>query len=173
MEGSARDYALLRPVAQSRPSVGMRKVSAVISAASLFAALLVLALGSTSRAVVREESAISDDLNNKFLQASGSGTSGKDFLSRLQDVWFVESNSFHKELASDATEMVGNLIIATFPDDMKEAVDVNVNPCEDFYGVCNVRARLPDVVHFAVWCRKTARITVALFVCRVRVRQMG
>jgi len=85
------------------------------------------------RPVETGESAVSADLNDKFLQASGSGPSGNDFLSRLQDIWFVESNGGRADLAADATEMATSLLVAGFPGDMKEAIDVKTNPCDDFY----------------------------------------
>lgn len=131
---SEGDYALLRPVGlQQAARGGMRKAASFIAAVALLSALLVVAATGSMKPVERAEAAISDDLNTKFLQASGSGSSGKDFLSRLQDIWFVETNAGRKDLANDATEMAGNLLVAGFPDDMKEAVDVTVNPCEDFY----------------------------------------
>jgi hypothetical protein len=79
------------------------------------------------------QSAVSDSLNTKFLEASAAGAAGKDFLARLQDIWFVESNAGRAELAGDATRMASNLLVAGFPEDMKAAVDVTTNPCEDFY----------------------------------------
>lgn len=88
MHSGERDYALLRPVGPELRGQGrLRRVCAFAAGASLLVALLVVAL-STSRPVVRSESAVSADLNDKFLQASAGGDAGKDFLSRLQDIWY-------------------------------------------------------------------------------------
>jgi len=130
-----QDYALLRPVGTDRRSArsGVRQAAAFVAAGSLLAALLVVAATGSMRPVETGESAVSADLNDKFLQASGSGPAGNDFLSRLQDIWFVESNGGRADLAADATEMATSLLVAGFPGDMKEAIDVKTNPCDDFY----------------------------------------
>lgn len=72
---------------------------------------------------------VSDGLNDRFLQASANS----DFLSRLQDMWFVESNARRPVLATEATTLAASLQIAGFPEDMVGNIDVTVNPCDDFY----------------------------------------
>lgn len=73
------------------------------------------------------------DVNQKFLQATGSGKSGKGFVQRLEDIWFVEEHNGAKDLAEASTKLLGSIQIAGLPPDMHEAVDITVNPCDDFY----------------------------------------
>ena len=133
---AAMEYALLRPVGSDRRGQGstLRKAAAAATAgALLLAALLVVAATGWARPVERAMSAVSDGLNTKFLEASAAGAAGRDFLARLQDIWFVETNAGRADLAGDATRMASSLLVAGFPEDMKVAVDVATNPCEDFY----------------------------------------
>lgn len=111
MQAGERDYVLLRPVRPELRAQGkLRRVSAFVAGAALLSALLVVALFTSQRPVARAESSVSADLNDKFLQANAAGDAGKDFLSRLQDIWFVESNGGREDLAGDATQMAGNLV---------------------------------------------------------------
>jgi len=106
-----------------------RRVAAYTAASALCAALLLVAASTTMRPARLEQVG----LNDKFLHASSGGAGGKDFVHRLEDMWFVEEHSQRSDLAEDATELSSALQIAGFPADMHDAVDVNVNPCEDFY----------------------------------------
>ena len=129
------EYSLLRPVSEARFQRGMavRKAAAAVAGGALLTALLLVAASGSMRQASLDEAAVSDGLNDKFLQASAAGSQGKDLLKRLQDIWFVESNAGRSDLAADATGMATNLVVAGFPEDMKEAVDLASNPCDDFY----------------------------------------
>jgi hypothetical protein len=115
MQAGERDYALLRPVGSDLRSGRLRRASAFVAGSSLLAALLVVALtasggGGRLRPAALAEGSVSAELNDKFLEASAAGDAGKDFLSRLEDIWFVESNGGREDLAGDATQMAGNLV---------------------------------------------------------------
>ena len=73
-------------------------------------------------------SEVSAALNNRFLLAVSHG-----ILPRLQDIWFVESNSARSGLGTETTHLVSSLVTAGFPEDMKSTIDSNVNPCRDMY----------------------------------------
>ena len=73
-------------------------------------------------------------INDKFLHAiSSGGEHGANFVQRLEDVWFVEKHNGRADLADDSTELAAGMMIAGFPEDMHAAIDIKVNPCEDFY----------------------------------------
>jgi hypothetical protein len=76
---------------------------------------------------------LSAELNERFLQAVVSGQEGQGVLSKLQEIWFVESNSKHTELSKEATHLASSLLTAGFPEDMRQALDVEANPCQDMY----------------------------------------
>ena len=123
-------FVLLRPVESGRPGGGARRLAACVAMAALMAALIAVAATSSPPNVLQ---AVSAGLNDQFLQASAAGATGKDFLSRLMDIWFVESNAGGRDLAADATKVATGLLVAGFPEDMKAAVDLQSNPCDDFY----------------------------------------
>jgi len=75
----------------------------------------------------------SPDLDEQYLQAASSGEKGKEFVQRLQDMWFIEANGKHPKLAANAAGIVGQLMHATFPDDVVNNIDTSVDPCDDFY----------------------------------------
>jgi len=111
---------------------GVRRVAALLAAATLAVAALALAAGwqrAPARAAELGTYLVSDTLNDKFLQASANA----DFLSRLNDMWFVESNAGKAQLAAAATELAATMQIAGFPEDMAANIDTSVNPCDDFY----------------------------------------
>jgi predicted metalloendopeptidase len=117
-------------VLQQRPGGTMRRSAAYAAGGTLLVAMLLIAAtenGSRSRTALAN--AVSDALNEKFLQASAQA----DFLTRLNDLWFVEANAGRPELAADATRLASSMQIAGFPSDMKDNIDVTVNPCSDFY----------------------------------------
>jgi hypothetical protein len=109
---------------------------AAYTAASAVAAALLL-VASVRRvpagALTAVENIPDPELNDRFLHATGRGVAGEDFVQRLEDVWFIEKHSGREDLAVDATELSAAMQIAGFPEDMQAAVDVRVNPCDDFY----------------------------------------
>lgn len=120
-----------------RPSSPVRpwRMAAYTAASAVAAALLLVA--SVRRvpagALTALENIPDPELNDRFLHATGGGVAGEDFVQRLEDVWFVEKHSGREDLAVDATELSAAMQIAGFPEDMQAAVDVRVNPCDDFY----------------------------------------
>ena len=119
-------------VLQRRPGGTMRRAAAYAAGGTLLVAMLLIAAtenGSRSRTALAN--AVSDALNEKFLQASAQA----DFVTRLNDLWFVEANAGRPELAADATRLAASMQIAGFPSDMKDNIDVTVNPCSDFYEI--------------------------------------
>ena len=107
-----------------------RRVAALLACVTLALAMIVVAVTKYAP----EQAAlgtymVSDTLNGKFLQASANA----DFLSRLNEMWFVESNAGKPEIAAAATELATTMQIAGFPKDMLANIDTTVNPCEDFY----------------------------------------
>jgi putative endopeptidase len=115
----------------ARPS--QRRVAAFAAGGVLMAALLLVAAsgdrwGAPARAALGTWM-VSDTLNEKFLEAADEG----DFLQRLNELWFVESNAGRQDVAGSATELAASIQIAGFPEDMQANIDVTVNPCDDFY----------------------------------------
>jgi hypothetical protein len=74
-----------------------------------------------------------EDMDSKFLLAESTGKTGRDFLQRLQRLWFVSSNRKMPGMQQEATRLVTKLQTATFPVQVQKAIDPEVNPCEDFY----------------------------------------
>lgn len=116
-------------VVRRNPGLGVRRAAAYAAGGALLAAMLLLVAVTETRRTAMGTWAVSDGLNDKFLQASAQ----PDFLSRLNDLWFVESHSGNPELAADATRLAASMQIAGMPADMVDNIDVTVNPCEDFY----------------------------------------
>jgi hypothetical protein len=79
------------------------------------------------------EEVLGEDLDSKFFLAEGSGKNGRQFLERLQRIWFVSSNKKLTSLQQEATRIATKLQIAGFPTQVQNAVNTEVNPCEDFY----------------------------------------
>ena len=83
---------------------------------------------------LNDATGVSRSLDDAFLRGAAGGEEGQALLDRLQDVWFVETySSGRPELGRDATELAGSLLVAGFPDAMKQAIDLTANPCEDMY----------------------------------------
>jgi hypothetical protein len=89
---------------------------------------------------------LGEDLDSKFFLAEGSGKDGREFLERLQRIWFVSSNKKLTSLRQEATRIVSKLQIASFPTQVQNAVNMEVNPCEDFYEFAVGRLRVLTVI---------------------------
>ena len=74
-----------------------------------------------------------DDLDTKFLLAESSGQGGRNFLERLQRLWFVSSARNMSNLRDQATRLATKLQTAGFPSQVQNAINNEVNPCDDFY----------------------------------------
>jgi putative endopeptidase len=110
-----------------------RKVAAYTAAAAILTALVLVLTSQQLRQPAALAEVQNANVNDRFLQATGGGEAGKSFLQRLQNIWFVEEYTGHQDLAADGTELASSVMIAGFPEDMHAAVDVKVNPCDDFY----------------------------------------
>ena len=115
-----------------------RRVAGYVAASAVAVALLLVAAavrapGVAPPAALEQLPEPDPALNDRFLHASGGGAAGRDFVQRLEDMWFVEEHSGRADLAGDATELAAAMQVAGFPADMQAAVDVHVNPCDDFY----------------------------------------
>ena len=113
-----------------------RRFASAVAAATLVAALVLD--GSKRLALLgNSKTGESGERDDSFLRAVANGDTGQGLVSRLQDVWFVETfRSGRPELTPagrDATELAGSLLSAGFPEEMKRAIDVSVNPCDDMY----------------------------------------
>ena len=119
----------------SEPLLGSRRPRRrleALAAAAVAGCVLLALLASVQRLQGDRRAALLS--NADFLRATGGGAAGRNFLQRLQDTWFVEDKAAQEpKLAADATELVASMMSAGFPADMKAAVDVAVNPCDDFY----------------------------------------
>jgi len=73
------------------------------------------------------------DLDAQYLGAEAKGEQGREFLQRLQRMWFVMHHKGHEGLAKQASELAAEMQIASFPHDVKSAINTEVNPCDDFY----------------------------------------
>jgi hypothetical protein len=85
-----------------------RRAAAFAAAGALAVALLVVAAttdGVPARAAL-VAAAVSDALNDKFLQASGDNAG---FLAKLNDVWFVETHADRPAIAADATRLATSM----------------------------------------------------------------
>lgn len=122
----------LLPVPGRAARHSARAVAAAAAAGAFVIAWAMLALQGVPRHTV-DLAQVTAGINDKFLHAISGGGQGKNFVRRLEDVWFVEKHNGRSDLAEDSTELVAGMMIAGFPEDMHAAVDVSVNPCEDFY----------------------------------------
>lgn len=110
---------------------GIRTTALIAASVAVLSVCALLAMVSTSshNRVMLEEK----DMDTRYLISQGSGEKGLGFLKRLQEMWFVEDNGDHPELAVAASKIAGSVASAAFPDDMRDAIDPAVNPCDDFY----------------------------------------
>jgi hypothetical protein len=116
----------------ARPSPRVARIVAAVAVAG--AAVVVLATLALQRVPRPADLAqVPAGINDKFLHAISGGEQGANFVQRLEDVWFVEKHNGRADLAGDSTELAAGMMIAGFPEDMHAAIDVKVNPCEDFY----------------------------------------
>lgn len=125
----ATSYGL---VLRRERQTGGRRVAALLAAVTLAVTMLIATASLYGVAPAQDSLGtymVSDTLNDKFLQASANA----NFLSRLNEMWFVESNAGKPELAGAATELAATMQIAGFPEDMVANIDTSVNPCDDFY----------------------------------------
>ena len=82
-----------------RPRNIWRKHASLILGASTLCLLFVIALitsgmKTSTRRSVSLAQFIGDQVNVQYLQAEASGKGGKDFMKRLQDIWFVAQYRF-------------------------------------------------------------------------------
>ena len=79
------------------------------------------------------EEQLADDLDTKFLLAESDGEGGREFLQRMQRLWFVSSARNLSDIQQEATRLATKLQTAGFPPQVQNAINTQVNPCEDFY----------------------------------------
>ena len=128
------ESAQTRPVVAAVVARPRRSAAAFAAGGALVVALLVVAATTgdrwaPDRSAVLGTYMISDVLNDSFLRASAT----KDFLSRLNALWFVEVNAGNPALADAATGLAAAMQTAGFPEEMRAHIDTTVNPCDDFY----------------------------------------
>jgi len=100
---------------------------------SLVLLLVVMSTRETNDVRIDLAQLVSDKMDAEYLQAEASGKSGKAFLKKLQDMWFVAQYRGMTQVALDATKLSNQMQLASFPEDMLAAVKDDVNPCDDFY----------------------------------------
>lgn len=93
--------------------------------------LVGLAVHSTPR--TNELVSVGDDMDKRYFSAVAHGDEGDSFLKKLQNMWFVTSNKGLDGIAKDAEGIAATLQTAAFPEDVKKNINLEVNPCDDFY----------------------------------------
>jgi len=68
-----------------------------------------------------------------FFSAELKGAEGADFLTRLQRIWFISKAKGLSSIEKQTTRIAGTAIASSFPTEVRNAVNLDVNPCEDFY----------------------------------------
>jgi len=76
---------------------------------------------------------VGDEMDKKYFSAVAHGEEGASFLQRLQNMWFVTENKDLTDVAKDAEGIAVQLQTVSFPEDVKSSLNLDVNPCEDFY----------------------------------------
>eukprot|EP00960_Hanusia_phi_P029156 747803-Hanusia_phi.AAC.3 len=74
-----------------------------------------------------------DELRRGFEKAMVDGDGSTSFIKRLQDIWFVEDQIGSKKISQGAEGVAARLQVSGFPEDMRGAINANVDPCDDFY----------------------------------------
>ena len=108
-------------------------VSSFIGVLALLSATCTVVLFSTNNTILELETDLGDNIDQKFLVAEASGKDGRAFLQKLQNIWFVSSQKKLDAVAKETTRLATKLQTAEFPTEVLNAVNKEVNPCDDFY----------------------------------------